>query len=209
MKASLVFVFAVAIATLAPVSMAIAGLGIPNSETAFGFYDGADSRIEDPRGDAQAVLQESNSSIIPDVKDYHDVLGAGVKKLGGSFVFTIELAGNPNMNEKYETNYMWHVLATNATTGQVQHYRVMFPNFAPEFSHAAKGWYYAVYDSTAESYIVPLTKIPDMPEDRVEYSVEDWLIGNPSTFHYWVSVSVRVESDPFTGPPDYLMDYAP
>ncbi|HEX2013882.1 MAG TPA: hypothetical protein VLA68_01520, partial [Nitrososphaera sp.] len=120
-----------------------------------------------------------------------------------------ELAGDPNMNEKYETNYMWHVVYPSASTGNDQHYIVMFINFGPDFNHTAKGWYYAVFDNTGQVYVLDQTKIGDMPSDRVEVSVEDWMLGNPSSFRYWVSVYVRVNGTSFDGPPEYIMDYAP
>jgi len=204
-----VLAVSVAIATLVPVSIAISGIGGPARETSFGFYANGESVINDPRGDAQPVLQQSNPGIIPDAEAYHDVTEASVRKLDGAFLFTLELAGNPNLNKLYETNYMWHVIVSDAATGKDLHYIVMIFDFPPDFNHTSTGWHYAVYNDTSESYILPQTKIEDMPQDRVEYPVQDWLIGNPSSFRYWVSGFVRVDSENFTGPPEYLMDYAP
>lgn len=209
MKASSVLAISVAIATIVPVSLAISGIGSPAQETSFGFYSDGEGVISDLRGDAQPVLQESDPAIIPEVEAYHDITGASVRKQDGAFLLTLELAGNPNLNEKYETNYMWHIISSDAATGRDLHYIVMIFNFGPDFNHTSIGWHYAVYNDTSESYILPQTKIDDMPEDRVEYPVQDWLIGNPSSFRYWVSVFVRVDSASFDGPPEYLMDYAP
>jgi hypothetical protein len=214
LKASFVLVIAVAIATLVPASFAIAGLGpqLPGGQSAtVGFYNNADSSIIDARGDATPVLQQSNSSTVPEVRGYHDILGASVKKQGNAFLFSIELAGDPNLNEKYETNYLWHVITTSPEMdGDQRHYIIMFPNFAQDSNFAEKGWHYAVFDSTTGEYLVPQTQISSgMPQDRVEFPLEGWLIGNPSSFRYWVTVSARVDSVNLDKPPDYLMDYAP
>jgi hypothetical protein len=208
LKASFVLVVSVAIATLVPISLAISGIGSP-VQSSLGFYSGGDSVIRDPRGDAQPVLQESDALIIPEVEAYHDVTGASVRKHDGAFMLSLELAGNPDLNEKYETSYMWHIISSDAATGRDLHYIVMIFHFGPDFNHTSVGWHYAVYNDTSESYILPQTKIDDMPEGKVEYPVQDWLIGNPSSFRYWVSVFVRVDSTSFDGPPEYLMDYAP
>jgi hypothetical protein len=61
---------------------------------------------------------------------------------------------------------------------------------------------------TSDTYIVPMAKISDMPENRAEISVSDFFIGAPSAFSYWVDVYVRTNNI-LEGPPDYLMDYAP
>ena len=103
---------------------------------------------------------------------------------------------------------MWHFVSSDQLTGEQHYYVVMFVNFAPDFNHTSQGWYYAVYDRTAERYILPQTQIGEMPADRVEYSINGSLIGDPSSFRYWVSVYSRVEAI-FEGEPEYLMDYAP
>jgi hypothetical protein len=48
-----------------------------------------------------------------------------------------------------------------------------------------------------------------MPKDKVEFPLAASYIGTPRSFHYWVSVSVRVDTQNLDKPPDYLMDYAP
>lgn len=201
LKASSVLAIAVAVATLVPVSLALAGLG-PEAER-LGFYNGADSRIGDARGDVQPVYQQDGSVTSPQVSDYHDIVGASVKKQGEAFLFTIEIAGNPNENENHETLYLW-----NMVTDREHHYRILLPHFATGNGTTERGWYFAVFNMTADAYVVPMTKISDMPEDRVEFSVADFFIGNPPSFRYWVDVYVRT-SNTLVGPPDYLMDYAP
>lgn len=208
LKATSVFIAAVSVATIVPLTMAVFGVGIPNPPTT-GFFNGQDGSIQDQRGDVQPVLQRSNITVIPEIKDYHDVTSASVRKAGGLFELTINLAGNPNLNEKYETNYMWNVIYSNPDTGQIQNYVVMFPNFAPDFNHTVQGWYYAVFDRTGDVYVLPQTPIGNMPEDRVEFNLDGALIGNPSSFQFWVSVYTRVNSTSFEDAPEYLMDYAP
>ncbi|TLY05742.1 MAG: hypothetical protein E6K88_09245, partial [Thaumarchaeota archaeon] len=100
LKASYVLALAVTVATLVPVSIALTGLGPVER---FGFYNNADSRIADARDDVKPVYQQDGLGIIPQVRDYHDIVGASVKKQDDAFLFTIELAGNPNKNENYET----------------------------------------------------------------------------------------------------------
>ncbi|UVS69048.1 hypothetical protein NWT39_14220 [Nitrososphaera viennensis] len=171
-----------------------------------GFYTGTDngSLIVDQRGDARPDKQYKTSTV-PAVMGYHDILWAGVRKIdnSGAFLLTAGLAGDPNMNEKYETTYVWHIITSTHV------YTAILPNFAPDSNFAAKGWYFAVYNNTREKYIVPMTRISDMPKDRVEFPLEASLIGNPQSFHYWVSVHVRVDAQNLDKPPDYLMDYAP
>lgn len=167
-----------------------------------GLYSGKPSLVLDKRGDARPQ-QQYQTEIVPDVKGYHDITSAGVKKIDGAFLLTIWLAGDPNLNEKYETNYVWRITTPDHA------YTVLLPNFAPDGNFAAKGWYFAVYNNTAGKYVVPMTQIPAMPDDRVEFPVESSYIGSPQSFHYWVSVQVRVDAENLNKPPDYLMDYAP
>jgi hypothetical protein len=213
LKPSTVLIAAVAVAILVPASLAISGLGPPlqEAQTTLGFYGNADSSISDARGDAIAVLQQNPSDTVPEVKDYHDIVGASVKKLGGpSYLFTINLAGNPNMNDKYETVYVWHIITKSSATGQDHIYTVAFSNFPIGFTNATEpGWYYAVFNNTDGSMILPFTRTWDMPEDRVEFPVEDLYIGGASEFRYWVSSYVRVTAANFGDIPDYLMDDAP
>ncbi len=170
--------------------------------TSLGYYDGLESRIQDKRNDAVAV-QQYEADVVPEVRGYHDILAASVKEIDGAFLLTIELAGNPNLNEKYETNYVWHIITRDHV------YVVFMPNFAADSNFPKKGWYFAVYDETLQRYVVPITKISDMPDNSVQFPVESSYIGNPSSFSYWVSVLVRVDTENLDKPPEYLMDYAP
>ena len=211
LKASSVLVIAVAVATLVPVSIGLSGLGpeirIGARQTVGIYNNNADNRIEDVRDDATPVYQQIGTEVIPEVRDYHDILAASVQKRGEAFFFTIELAGNPNDNDKYETQYRWHIITTSPITNREQQYVIRFQNFAPSSNSTLEGWYFSVFDRTVGRFIVSPTSIPDMPEDRVEFPIEDIYIGNPSSFSYWVTVSMRVNAT--FGQPDYIMDYAP
>jgi hypothetical protein len=211
LKASSVLVIAVAVATLVPVSIGLSGLGSEiriGARQSVGIYNNnADSRIEDAKDDVTPVYQQIGTEVIPEVRDYHDILGASVQKRGEAFFFTIELAGNPNDNDKYETQYRWHIITTSPITNREQQYIIRFQNFASSGNSTLEGWYFSVFDRTVGRFIISPVSIPDMPENRVEFPIEDLYIGNPSSFSYWVDVSVRVNST--FGQPDYIMDYAP
>jgi hypothetical protein len=210
LKAPYVLALAVAVATLVPVSIAFTPYGqeIEIGEQDVGVYDNADSRIEDARGDAQAVYQQSGTDPAPAVRDYHDILGASVARRGEFFLLTINLAGNPNNSENYETLYRWHIITTSPITGRDQQYTILFPHFSAGSSNSTnQGWYFVVYDETVNKFVRTPVKIQDMPEDRVEFPLEDFYIGAPTKFIYWVDVSVRLNAT--FGEPDYLMDYAP
>ncbi len=209
LKASYVLAIAVAVAAIVPVSLAFTPLGLEiGGSQEYGVYDNAESRIVDARGDAVAVYQQSRTGAVPQVRDYHDILGASVSKRGEAFFLTIDLAGNPNSNQEYETIYRWHVVSASPTTNSDQRYTIMFPNFSPDSANSAiEGWYFAVFDNTANTYVVRPIQIADMPDDRIEFSVEASNIGDPDRFVYWVDASVRLNAT--LGEPDYLMDYAP
>jgi hypothetical protein len=194
-KASSVLVIAVAVATLIPVSIGLSGLG---PEIKMG-----------GRQTVGPVYQQVGTEEIPEVRDYHDILGANVQKRGEVFFFTIALAGNPNNNDMYETQYRWNIITTSPITNRDQQYVIRFQNSAFDGgnSTAMQGWYFSVFDRTVGRFIVPPTSILDMPKDKVEFPIEDFYIGNPSSFSYWVDVSVRVNAT--LGQPNYIMDYAP
>jgi hypothetical protein len=206
-KASYVLGAAIAVASLVPISLLITGVGSDiGGRQSIGTYDNADSHIEDPKGDAQAVYQNIGTQTIPQVRGYHDILGASVAKRDNAFFLTINLAGNPNENENHETLYRWHIITTSQITNREQQYTILFPNFKHGNS-TTDGWYFAVYDETVNTYITPMTRISKMPDDRIYFPVEANSVGLPTKFVYWVDVSVRVNAT--LGEPDYLMDYAP
>ena len=172
-----------------------------------GIYDNAESRIVDTSGDVKPLLQHGGTSAILQIRDYHDIVSANVVKRGGIFFFTINLAGNPNSIEEYETLYRWHVI-TDQMTDRERHYTILLPNFGQGSANSTlKGWYYAVFDNTANTYAVRPIQIIEMPVDGVEFGVKDQHIGDPDRFLYWVEVLVRPNAT--FGEPDYLMDDAP
>ena len=62
------------------------------------------------------------------------------------------------------------------------------------FMVALKGWYMAVFNNTANTYTLPLTRISEMPKDKVGVDVDPNVIGNPASFNYMTCVMVRVNS---------------
>jgi hypothetical protein len=204
LKAQYVLGLAVAVATIVPVSIAFTSYGPETGgRQDLGVYNNADSRIEDARGDVTPVYEQNGTGVVPAAMDYHDIVGASVKKQNKEFLLTIELAGNPNENENPETLYAWDIV-----TDKEYYYRILLPHFSTGNNSTERGWYFALFNVTSNTYIVEMTKISDMPQDRVEFSVADSSIGSPSSFHYGVDVHVR-SSNILEGPPDYLMDYAP
>ena len=163
LKASYVLAIAVTVATLVPVSLGLAGLGPKTA--GFGFYNIADSRIEDAKGDVEPVYQQSGAAAAPVARHYHDIISASVKKQGDTFLFTIELAGNPNENENHETLYLWNIV-TEVAGKEQQQYRILLPNFATGNNSTERGWYFAVFNMTADTYIVPMTTADDKAESE-------------------------------------------
>jgi hypothetical protein len=127
----------------------------------------------------------------------------------------MDLAGDANRNEKYETVYLWLIYYTSNLHGrnQQQHqqfYTVIIPNFPSDSNFENKnGWYLTIFNNTDSSYTLPLSKISDMPKNKVQVFVDPIFIGNPQSFNYVVSTMVRVNSTYLNKPPDYLVDSAP
>ncbi len=172
------------------------------------------SEIKGVRGDVTPI-QIYRSIITPEVKDYYDILSVSVMKTNNKLTFTMDLAGDSNKNEKYETAYIW-LLYYNAyginrisTSNNEQIYTLIIPNFAPNSDFSLKGWYMAVFNNTAGTYTLPLAKISNMPKNKVQVFIDSSLIGTPSSFNYMTCVMVRVNSTFLSKPPDYLMDSVP
>ena len=64
------------------------------------------SKIKGFKGDVTPI-QIYRSIITPEVKDYYDILSVSVMKINNKLIFTMDLAGDSNKNEKYETAYIW------------------------------------------------------------------------------------------------------
>jgi hypothetical protein len=67
----------------------------------------------------------------------------------------------------------------------------------------------AVFNNTANTYTLPLSKISDMPKDKAQVFIDPSLIDNPTSFKYMTCVMVRVNSTFLNKAPDYLMDSGP
>jgi hypothetical protein len=173
------------------------------------------NRIKDSTEDVK-LISIYNTKILPVVRDYHDIISASVDKIdyGNKMIFTMDLAGDANKNEKYETVYLWLIYYTSnlyaRNQQQQQFYTLIIPNFPSSSNFENKnGWYLAIFNNTDSTYTLPLSKISTMPENKVQVFVDPTFIGNPQSFNYVVSTMVRVNSSYLNKPPDYLVDSAP
>ena len=165
--------------------------------------------VEDARDDSTLVKLD-RTNIIPEIKDYHDILSANVKKVNDhKLLLSIELAGDANRNEKYETVYIWVIYYRNSVSGKDQYYSVIIPNFAIDSKFEAVGWNLAIFNNTGNSYTLPLSEISAMPKNKVEVFIDPNFVGNPLSFNYMVSTMIRVNNTFLDKPPDYLVDSAP
>jgi hypothetical protein len=111
--------------------------------------------------------------------------------------------------------YIWLLYYNASNTdrsspgNEEQIYTLIIPNFAPDSDFSLKGWYTAVFNNTANTYVLPLAKISAMPRDKVQVFIDPSLIGNPSSFNYMTCIMVRLNSTFLNKAPDYLMDSAP
>ena len=176
------------------------------------FQELNNNKVQDSRGDAK-LIPLYKTDIFPKVRDYHDILSAEVNKINDdkSLLLTLDLAGDANKNEKYETVYLWLIKYSNSLKGTDQKtYTVIIPNFAVDSNFKNKhGWYLAIFNNTNNSYTLPLSKISEMPKNKVQVFIDSDFIGNPPSFNYLVSVMIRVNSTFLNKPPDYLVDSAP
>jgi hypothetical protein len=180
------------------------------------------SKMNDNTKDTKLItLHKTN--VVPEVKDYHDILSIDINKVNDNkMLFTIELAGDANKNENYETVYVWlvyyytttAVTANTASTveNEFHLYTIIIPNFGAgsNFGNKEEGWYLAIFNNTNNSYTLPLSRISDMPTNKVQVFIDPIFIGYPSsTFNYIVSSMIRVNNTFLDKPPDYLVDYVP
>jgi hypothetical protein len=166
------------------------------------------SEIKSVRGDVKPI-QIYRTGITPDIKDYYNVLSVSVMKIDNKLTFDMDLAGDPNKNQKYETAYIWLLYYNTSASRIEQIYTMIIPNFAPDSNFSLKGWYMTVFNNTANTYTLPLAKISDMPKDKVQVFIDPSLLGNPTSFKYMTCVMVRVNSTFLNKAPDYLMDSVP
>ena len=177
----------------------------------------SNSKIKDDENDTKLVAL--HKAIVPEVQGYHDILVAEVNKINDDkILFTIELAGDANTNEKYETVYLW-LIYISTTDGndaspvdkEFQLYTIIIPNFGANsnFGNKEAGWYLAIFNNTKNVYTLPLSKISDMPTNKVQVFIDPIFIGNPSNFNYLVSSLIRVNNTFLDKSPDYFIDFAP
>jgi len=182
------------------------------------FQKSISSNIKDSEADTKLVPLYK-TIIIPEVKDYHDILSASVNQINDKILLTIDLAGDANQNEKYETVYLWLIYYSSSVSDSSptadrrdQLYTVILPNFGTRsnFENIEQGWYLAIFNNTNNSYTLPLSKISDMPKDKVQVFIDPIFIGNPSSsFKYITSAMIRVNSTFLDKPPDYVVDSVP
>lgn len=68
-------------------------------------------------------------------------------------IFTMDLAGDANKNEKYETVYLWLIYYTSNLDArnqqQQQFYTLIIPNFPSNSNFENKNdWYLAIFNNT-------------------------------------------------------------
>jgi len=202
-------------------SLPITNITFKNSEafvTLFQEQNSSNSKIKDAQDDTKLVALYKTIRV-PEVQNYHDILSAEVNKINDNkILFTMELAGDANRNENYETVYLWLIYipttndnAVSTVDKEFQLYTLIIPNFGANsnFGNNKVGWYLAVYNNSNNVYTLPLSKISDMPTNKVQVFIDPIFIGNPSHFNYLVSSMIRINDTFLDKPPDYFVDFAP
>ncbi|HEY6536740.1 MAG TPA: hypothetical protein VIY08_13220 [Candidatus Nitrosocosmicus sp.] len=168
-------------------------------------------------------VQIYRTNIIPDFKNYYEILSASVNYTNKNLLtFSMNLAGDPNKNknEEVETAYIWllyyNIFGNDNNNHKTQKhddfvkkqqiYTLIISNFGLKSKFKLKGWYAAIFNNTNNRYVIPLSKITNnMSNNQVKISISPYLIGNPILFNYLTSVMVRVNSTFLNKPPDYVM----
>jgi hypothetical protein len=145
-------------------SLPITNISLKNSDafvTIFKKQDSSHSTIKDAKDDAKLVALYKTIRV-PEVQNYHDILSAEVNKVNDNkILFTMELAGDANTNENYETIYLWLIYipttndnAVSTVDKEFQLYTLIIPNFGANsnFGNNEAGWYLAVFNNTAKIY---------------------------------------------------------
>ena len=187
-------------------------------------HEKSDSTIIDLKGDTKLV-ELDKTTVVPEIHDFHDILSAKISKINDDkLLFTIELAGDANKNEIYEAVYIWLLFQLDIgnsfdigndhdfsiTDKQNKMYTLIIPNFGIDSKFEQDvGWYLAIFNNTNNSYTLPISKISNMPENKVEVFIDPILIGSPLNFNYIVSSLIRVNTTFLDKPPDYLIDVVP
>ena len=168
--------------------------------------------VSDAKGDVN-LTGLYKSIAIPKTHGYHDILSTKISRIvneGNKLLLTINLDGNPNQNEKYETAYLWILVHIDQLAKKNNVYTVIIPNFANDSNFENKGWYLAVYDNINNKYTLPLSNISQMPKDKVEVSIDPIFTENVPYYNYTpTAVMIRVNDTYLLKPPDFLVDTAP
>ena len=67
----------------------------------------------------------------------------------------------------------------------------------------------AIYDNVNTKYILPLSKLDKMTNNRVEIAIDPIFIGNNLDFNYTTAIMIRVNDTFLAKPPDFLVDSSP
>lgn len=147
---------------------------------------------------------------MPEIHGFHDIVSTQIdKETNGNLIFTITLDDNPNKNKKYETTYLWLLSSLDPITNKNKIYTVIIPHFGSDSNFINKGWYLAVYDNIDNKYSLPLIRINNMTENRVEIAIDPIFLGDISNFNYTTAVMIRVNDTYLDKQPDYLIDSSP
>lgn len=167
----------------------------------------AASSVRDAKGDVYALPLFPNKPV-PVAGGYHDILNASVKRTDGGLLFSIELADSmENYRDGYEVVYIWSIECITASL-QKREYKLVIPYFPEEQGLSVNGWYLAVFNASSNEWLIPMLKVEDMRDNRVDIDLDARVIGDPLLL--WWSVDVMVNVDTLIhGQPDYLMDSAP
>ena len=182
------------------------------------------SIIKSESKDIQQPLEIYRTNIIPKIESYYRILSANVNYTNNKLlIFTLDLAGDPNKNDRYETAYTWLINYNNINdnknndsnrnfslgNNKEQIYTLIISNFGIHSKFKLKGWYLSVFNNTNNLYTLPQIKISNMSDNKVKAYIPPYLLGNPPVFNYLTSVMVRVNSTFLEKPPDFIMDSLP
>jgi hypothetical protein len=167
------------------------------------------SSTVDPKYDTQLISLDKSVQM-PEIHGYHDIISTQISKIyGNKLLLAINLDDDPNKNKKYETTYLWLISHIDPLNHRNQIYTIIIPNFGSDSNFQAEGWYLAIYDNVNTKYILPLSKLDKMTNNRVEIAIDPIFIGNNLDFNYTTAIMIRVNDTFLAKPPDFLVDSSP
>src|SRR5215216_548008 len=129
---------------------------------------------------------------MPEIHGFYDIVSTQVSKMyNNNLILTINLADDPNKNEKFETTYLWLISHIDPLNDKNQIYTIIIPNFGSESNFKNKGWYLAIFDNINNDYSLPLSRIDKMTSNGVEIIIDPIFIGNILNFNYTTAVMIR------------------